>query len=296
MSLFKMHKLDPVFFVTELINASYYNLPKNFAFEGETHDFWELTYVDRGEIIIRANQENYLLKSGEMVFYMPNEFHSIHLSEGKPASIVVIAFNSESPTMDAFEHKILVLGDREKRCLSTIVEEATHTFRHFDNIPAAIDLEQAENPPFGSEQIIKNRLEELFIRIYRRNENIAIESRAVSPNRVLRSSALVLQVQDYLSLHYGEKLSLGQIAAEHNVSETNLRRTFKEQTGSPVLSWLTSLRISEAKRMIQEGNLNFTQIAEAVGYDSIYYFSAVFKKQTGMTLTEFSRSVKANRS
>ena len=46
------------------------------------------------------------------------------------------------------------------------------------------------------------------------------------------------------------------------------------------------------KRMIQEGNLNFTQIAEAVGYDNIYYFSTLFKKNTGMTLTEYSKSVR----
>ena len=37
----------------------------------------------------------------------------------------------------------------------------------------------------------------------------------------------------------------------------------------------------------------YAQIAEAVGYDNIYYFSALFKKRTGMTLTEYSKSVRA---
>lgn len=45
--------------------------------------------------------------------------------------------------------------------------------------------------------------------------------------------------------------------------------------------------------MIRENNLSFTQIAEAVGYDNIYYFSSQFKKHTGMTPTEYSRSVRA---
>ncbi|MBR6748075.1 MAG: helix-turn-helix transcriptional regulator, partial [Clostridia bacterium] len=55
------------------------------------------------------------------------------------------------------------------------------------------------------------------------------------------------------------------------------------------------LRISEAKRLINEGKLNINQISEAVGYDNIYYISSAFKKQTGMTLTEFSRSVRRDR-
>ena len=290
-----MHKLDPVFFVKELINASYYNLPRNFAFDGESHDFWELIYVDRGRIIVGSEDRNYLLMAGEMAFYTPGEFHSIHLCEEQPASIVVISFNSESATMDAFEHKILVLGDAEKQCLATIVEEAADTFLHFDNIPAAIDLERAEHPPFGSEQIIKNRLEELFIRIYRRRENISITSRTVPPSRLLRSSELVAQVQDYMSSHFADKLSLEVIAATHNISVAYLRRIFKLKAGVPVMTYLTKLRISEAKRLINEGKLNFTQIAEAVGYDNIYYFSSAFKKQTGMTLTEFSRSVRRDR-
>ena len=37
---------------------------------------------------------------------------------------------------------------------------------------------------------------------------------------------------------------------------------------------------------------HFSQIAVAVGYDNIYYFSSVFKKHTGMTLTEYSKSLR----
>ncbi len=62
--------------------------------------------------------------------------------------------------------------------------------------------------------------------------------------------------------------------------------------GRSVVNYLTDLRLGQAKRMIREGNLNFTQVAEYVGYDSIYYFSALFKKRTGMTLTEYAKSLK----
>ena len=56
--------------------------------------------------------------------------------------------------------------------------------------------------------------------------------------------------------------------------------------------YLTALRIGEAKRLIREGNLTFTQIAERIGIESIYYFSNLFKKQTGMSPTEYEKTLK----
>ena len=54
----------------------------------------------------------------------------------------------------------------------------------------------------------------------------------------------------------------------------------------------TGVSASQIKRMVREGKFNFTQIAEAVGCDSIYYFSSLFKKHTGKTLSEYARSLK----
>lgn len=52
------------------------------------------------------------------------------------------------------------------------------------------------------------------------------------------------------------------------------------------------VRFGEAKRLIREGNLTFTQIAERIGIESIYYFSNLFKKQTGMSPTEYEKTLK----
>ena len=291
MELYQMHKLEPVFFVKELANVAHYDLPSDFAFEGERHDWWELTYVDRGQIIISVNGENYLLKAGEMVFYTPGEFHSIHLTDRKSASIIVVSFSCDSPGMDAFHEKILLLGAEEKRCLSTIVQEGAETYLHFDNIPPAINMEKRSEPPFGSEQIIKNSLEQLFIYICRRGDNIGMNTRMITGS-LGATGELAEQVKAYMVENLEEKLTLDMLAEHHNISVSQLKRTFKEQTGQSVIAYLIFLRIRKAKELIREGKLNFTQIAEAVGCDNIYYFSAMFKKQTGMTPTEYSRSVR----
>ena len=225
MNLYQMHKLEPVFFVKELANVSHYDLPRDFVFDGESHDSWELTYVDRGQIAITVKEESYLLKQGEMVFYTPGEFHTIHLVENRPASIIVVTFNCDSPGMDVFQEKILLLGPEEKRCLSIIVQEAAQTYTHFDNIPPFVNMEKAQNPPFGSEQIIKNALEQLFIYICRRGENIGMDARVLTGS-LGSTGPLAEQVKRYMQEHLAEKLTLELLSEKHNISVSQLKRSF----------------------------------------------------------------------
>ena len=52
------------------------------------------------------------------------------------------------------------------------------------------------------------------------------------------------------------------------------------------------MKLKSAVTLIRERNLNFTEIAEVLGFSSVHYFSRLFKKKTGMTPSEYSSSVK----
>ncbi len=290
--IFQSYKFTPVFTVSEFINISYYKLPKDYVFSGESHAFWELIYVDKGELVVTAGDKQFLLKSGELAFHCPHEFHSFRVSGQNSVNIIIISFYCDSTYMKAFENKILFLHYAEKQCLSTIVKEAESSFQHFDNSPPLIDMRKREDAPFGSEQIICTNLEQLFILIYRRDDNIHMTDRSVPFKRLHRHEEFALEIRDYLNKHFSEHITLQLLADKYRISISQLRHIYKEQIGSSIITDLTAIRVSEAKRMIRENNLNFTQIAEAVGYDNIYYFSNQFKKQTGMTPTEYSKSVR----
>ncbi len=89
-----------------------------------------------------------------------------------------------------------------------------------------------------------------------------------------------------------KSITLPSLAAVLGISVSQLKRVFHEQIGQSMVRYLTALRIGEAKRLIREGNLTFTQIAERIGIESIYYFSNLFKKQTGMSPTEYEKTLK----
>jgi len=172
------------------------------------------------------------------------------------------------------------------------VDEAQQVYKHFENDPPYIRMVKRDSAPWASDQMVKSYLEQFFILICRRDDTVGFSQRAISANRPNQGPVLAQRAKDYLHAHYREHITLDSLASVLGVSVSQVKRVFQDQVGRSMVNYLTDLRIGQAKRMIREGNLNFTQVAEQVGYDSIYYFSALFKKRTGMTLTEYAKSLK----
>lgn len=287
---YRYSTLHTVFDVRAVINIAYYKLPTGYVFPGEQHDFWEMIYVDRGSLILTAGTETLLLQAGELFFHCPNEFHAFH-SPGI-SNLLVVSFVCDSDAMGQLVHQAMQLQPPERGYLQSLVAEASRAYEHFENDPPRIDLRKKGSAPWGSDQLIKSFLEQLLITLCRRGTTIPVAQRTITSGQAHRHWILAQQAKDYLELHYTEKVSLSSLAAVLGTSVTQLKRVFREQIGQSFVEYLTALRISEARRLIRQGELNFTQIALRVGYESIYYFSALFKKQTGMSLTEYSKSLK----
>ena len=95
----------------------------------------------------------------------------------------------------------------------------------------------------------------------------------------------------YLQAHLDSNLTLEQISADCAVSVSRLKRLCRECCGQSPMAYFTALKIREAKRMIRETPLNFTQIAQALGFGSVHYFSRCFREKTGQTPSDYARSV-----
>lgn len=282
--------LPTIFNVDAVVNLSYYRLSKDYVFPGESHDCWEFIYIDRGSLIVTAGTQTYFMKSGELAFHCPNEFHAFQ-SLGQ-SDVIVVSFHCRSDAMGWLKQKVLLLHQKEKEQLKMLVDESQLVYQHFDNIAPHINMQLREDAPLGGEQLIKNYLEQLLIYICRRDDNVKFSQRDVSARSTAHNVILAQRIQDYLQEHYAEKLSLQGLSNEMGVSVSQIKRIFREQLKKTMVTYVTDLRIAQAKRLIRQGNMNFSQIAEEVGYESIYYFSVLFKKQTGRTLTEYQRSLK----
>ena len=98
----------------------------------------------------------------------------------------------------------------------------------------------------------------------------------------------VRDFKDYVAKHYGERsLSVQSIAADLSISASYLSKLVKRHLDQSVVDYLVDYRMERAKELLSTSDLMMYEIAEATGYPDAQYFSTVFKRQIGLTPTEF---------
>ncbi|MBD3922484.1 response regulator [Paenibacillus sp. PR3] len=107
-------------------------------------------------------------------------------------------------------------------------------------------------------------------------------------NHTYTPEEIVQSVQLFLKNNYAKELNLEEIAREYNFNSSYLTKIFIKHAGEPPSKYLIRLRISEAKRLLdQEKSWSIKEVGERVGYADPYYFSRMFKQATGMTPSEY---------
>lgn len=279
-------------FVSRIVTVLYLENASDFVFGGESHDFWEFNYIDKGQMVVTVDGNEYLLKSGEMVFFKPNEFHSLEARGLSAPNHTVVSFVSNSDAMKYFRNKIIALNSQERKLLSILLREGLSAYRPINSKPPIMGMEEKENAPIGAVQMTFNLLEEFLITLLRRSESgISIGTRLISPMYDERVPDRIKEVARYMEQNISENLTVLQIAKRFSLSESALKKMFSSDVGCGVTDFFNSMKIEKAKEYIRENEKNFTQISEELGFSSIHYFSRLFKKKTGMTPTEYRSSV-----
>ena len=91
----------------------------------------------------------------------------------------------------------------------------------------------------------------------------------------------------YMERNYASEMSLKTLADIAHMEKIYFLKKFKAEVGTTPVNYLRRLRINQSKNLLINSDFNVTQIAEAVGFQSIHHFSNVFKKLVGMTPTEY---------
>ena len=280
--------------INRIISVHYFQYMSDFSFPGESHDFWELVCVDRGEIDALAGDRRLTLKKGNILFHKPNEFHNV-LTNGKVSpSLVVIGFECHSPAIKSFEDQLMSVQDTEKELMAQIIVEARNTFSGRLDDPYQEELIfNSETLTFGSAQLISHYLEQLMIHLYRRYFSYSLPVRS---SRFLAEASsgndTYNRIVRYMEEHLGERMTIDRICRDNLVGRSQLQKLFRDTKGCGVIEFFSMMKIDTAKQMIRDNQLNFTQIADRLGYNSIHYFSRQFKQITTMTPSEYATSIR----
>nr|WP_280521374.1 response regulator transcription factor [Paenibacillus mangrovi] len=110
-----------------------------------------------------------------------------------------------------------------------------------------------------------------------------------SGNENVRHKRVVEYMIDYIHQHYSENVTVSDLANQVYISRNYLSQIFKNATGETFNSYVTRVRMENAKSLILEGKYLIYEIADKVGYKNIPYFSTLFKKYTGLNPSELAK-------
>jgi len=289
---FPRTRLDEPFAVNQLVSFHYFEFSKDFAFEGEKHDFWEFVYVDKGEMEVFADTEGYRLKQGDMIFHKPNEFHGVWANKKIAPNVIILSFVCRSKEMAYFDNKIFTLDAEQKEILASLMKSGFDAFLPPFDDPRDHTLRRNPRAPVGAEQLIKIHLEMLLIRLRDAGDRLARQDQRLSASTKRRSEDdLVQRMCEYMDQRVYADLRLEDIYRKFNLSKSHALNLFKDHRGVSIMRHYRSLKIEQAKSLIRAQRHTFTEIADLLRYGSVHSFSRHFKSFTDMSPSEYLRTV-----
>ncbi len=267
----------PLIRISDLITIHYLNFSLDHRSKGESHNFWEMVYVDQGTIHAKNADSDWEPKAGELLFHAPNVYHMAESNGKDESNIFIISFTCDSPAMEVFRDQKFFLPKELRGLIAQIMQEATTTYTVIRG-----GLMQNPDAPAGGPQLIRLYLEQLLIMLYR------MLTRRETP---LNPKELPNEMILYLNRHLYGTLSIPELCDELHYGKTHLSKVFKAATGQSILQYYNSLKVREAKRLLRFPKYTITEIANLLCYDTPQYFSRVFKSHTGLSPKEYRESV-----
>lgn len=243
--------------------------------------------VVEDEDLIRSNTIKKVEKLGlplEFVGESDNGKIAMHLLEEKRPDIVLT--DIMMPVMDGLElaeqiqflypnmRTVIVSGYSDFELAKKAIR-----FGVVDYLLKPIDIEE-----------LKQVLSKTIGRLRERYDNEKYSDLKAGSGTELSNEQIVDMIESYIGKNYAGEITLGIIAERFGFTSDYLSKVYKKYKKESPIKYLVRLRVENAKELLMDyPNLEVKRIGEMVGYPDPYYFSRVFKQQTGVYPTEYRK-------
>ena len=104
-----------------------------------------------------------------------------------------------------------------------------------------------------------------------------------------KESPYITEALAFIKTHFKKNINMAMVANQVSVNYTWFSEKFKEHTGVNFNEYLKRLRIDEAKKLLEKGTYKVYEVAERCGFSDVKYFMKIFREETGMSPTEWSK-------
>ncbi|WEK55262.1 MAG: AraC family transcriptional regulator [Candidatus Cohnella colombiensis] len=240
------------------------------------HEHIEFLYFQSGQAVIECSSTPIVFHAGELAVVNSNELHyGVSASDEVTYYVFIVDVSLlHSHVVDAVETKFITPILQNKLVFQN---------RIVDDIEVSACLqaliEGIENKPIGYELSTKAELYKLLSILVRKYVAETTDQEAYQLRfKELERLAPVFQ---YIEAHYNEKLSVQQLADLVGLSRFHFSRIFKRITDKSIVEYCNLVRIQNAEKLLRQSTMSISEIADAIGFNDIYYFSRAFKAIKG---------------
>lgn len=258
--------------INKIYTFLYQNKSKNFYFSGEKHSFYELTFIDNGVMSCIIDDEEVILRQGELLLLLPDQPHQMKALNDKGLSFLTVTFDMNMKDSSVFDKKIL---NNDSNILSII-----------KNLIFELKMKSKKRS-----DMILSLTTQLIVALYRSIVEINLLSASNPTLKTGIKSDVVDKCVAIISSSICEKISIKDLASKLNISTSYLSKIFHDNLNCSITEYVIKYRIELAKNMITAGQNSYYEIANKLGYCSAAFFTEQFKIYTGMTPKEFDKSL-----
>ncbi len=235
---------------------------------------FQLLYVASGKahFYFDKSEEDTVVTAGHMVLYRPKEPQRYIYYGEEQTEVYWVHFTGNNVT-NILRHYGIGSGMRVietgtsleyPRIFKQMIQELQRCLAHYPDLLTLLLLE-------------------LLIRIERQ---IGREHR---PKDAYLNAEMELAIQHF-SDHYSDEINIEEYALSRGMSVSWFIRSFKQYAGTTPMQYLVERRMANAQVLLETTSYNISEIAALVGYDNPLYFSRIFRKQKGMSPSEYRKT------
>ena len=277
-SLSGTHMNDCTMLWSGIYRQSWENVPHN-------HVFFQIVGILNGCAMLSINNRDYLAEQGQLFLFKPQELHSItYDSDYGPLKVMDIKFS----VSDNVLYQNLLAKDNSF---------SVPDFHYLKSIFNKIIDESTQCRPYYY-TLINCYLYEILAYILR--DDVYSPKVPVMPLLSLQQKAAVWkgisleELLQYINVNYSGTITLDDLSKVANINKTTLIDIFKDLYNTTPIHYINELRLQKAKDLLASTDINITEIASLVGFQSLHNFCRHFKAKERKTPNEYRTLHKYN--
>lgn len=263
-------------------------LAENFTygkkFKSHWHENMQLYLFIQGKALISCGSKRYNVTKDSIIIINPNELHSLE-SLSNDLKFYTIRMDSSflsCKQTDLCQTKFLSPLSQNLISFHNLIENDKDALYFVESM-----IDEYLSKETGYELAVKASVYQLLVLMLREYVDGYLSERQTASR--LENLRRLDAIFKYIDENFDSHISSNQLAKIANVTTYHFCRLFKQTTGYTPTEYITMVRLEKAAGYLKDSDLNITEIALQCGFDSVNYFSRLFKKHYKVPPTQFKK-------